>query len=103
MYNRFRCQEHGTSCGRFLAIKQESSVGDYLQCFEELLAPLPEMVEDVLVGTFKNGLDPVIRTEVFAMRVVGLEDMMDATRLAEEKLEMALASHGPYAKDGKPA
>ena len=75
MYNRFRCREHGTSCARFLAIKQENSVSDYLQRFEELSAPLPEMAEDILVGTFTNGLDPIIRTEVFAMRVVGLEDI----------------------------
>lgn len=36
------------------------------------------MAEDVLVGTFTNGLDPMIKTEVFAMWAVGLEDMMDA-------------------------
>ncbi|KAA0032325.1 Ty3/gypsy retrotransposon protein [Cucumis melo var. makuwa] len=102
MYNHFRNREHGTSCMRFLAIKQESSVGEYLQRFEELSASLPEMKEDVLVGTFTNGLDPVIRTKVFAMRVVGLEDMMDAARLAEEKLDIARASQGPYTKDGKP-
>ncbi|KAE8648602.1 hypothetical protein Csa_008271, partial [Cucumis sativus] len=69
----------------------------------ELSAPLPKMAEGVLVGTFTNGLDPIIRMEVFAIRAVGLEDMMYATRLAEEKLEMAWASQGPYAKDGKPA
>ena len=103
MYNRFCNREHGTSCARFLAIKQESSVGEHLQRFEELSAPLPEIAEDILVGTFTNRFDPVIRTEVFAMRVVGLEDMMDAARLAEEKLDIARASQGPYAKDGKPA
>ncbi|KAA0057860.1 gypsy/ty3 element polyprotein [Cucumis melo var. makuwa] len=36
------------------------------------------------------------------MWAVGLEDMVDAARLAEEKLEIARASHGPYIKDGKP-
>ena len=30
MYNWFRCREHETSCARFLAIKQENSVSDYL-------------------------------------------------------------------------
>lgn len=87
----------------FLAIKQEGTVNDYLQKFEELSAPLPEMVEDVLVGTFSNGLDTVIKTEVFAIRVVGLEDMMDAARLAEKKIEMARTSQGPYTKDAKQA
>ena len=81
MYNRFRCREHGTSCARFLAIKQEQSVNEYLQRFEELSTPLPEMAEDVLVGTFTNGLDPIIRTE--------------------EKLEAARNPQGPYAKEIK--
>ena len=101
MYNRFRCREHGTSCARFLAIKQEQLVNEYLQRFEEVSAPLLEMAEDVLVGTFTNGLDPIIRTEVFAMRAVGLEEMMDAARLAEEKLEAARNPQGPYAKEIK--
>ncbi|KAA0034358.1 gypsy/ty3 element polyprotein [Cucumis melo var. makuwa] len=70
IYNRFRNREHRTSCVRFLAIKHESSVGEYLQRFEVLWALLLEIVEDVLVRTFTNGMDPVIRTEVFAMRAV---------------------------------
>ncbi|KAA0051273.1 gypsy/ty3 element polyprotein [Cucumis melo var. makuwa] len=78
MYNHFRNREYGTGCARFLAIKQEGSVGEYLQRFEELSMPLPKMAEDVL-------------------------DMMDAARLAEEKLEIARALHDPYVKDGKPA
>ena len=70
MYNRFRSREHGTACARFLAVKQEGSVSEYLQKFEELSAPLPEIAGDVLEGTFTNGLDPIIRKEVFSMRVV---------------------------------
>ena len=58
-------------------IKQEGKVKDYLQRFEELSAPLPEMAKDVLEGTFTNGLDPVIRTKVLFVLVVGLEDTME--------------------------
>ncbi|KAE8646098.1 hypothetical protein Csa_016781, partial [Cucumis sativus] len=50
------------------------------------------MADDVLIGTFTNSLDPVIIMDVFAMRTVGLENMMDATQLDEKKLEMARAS-----------
>ncbi|TYK01506.1 gypsy/ty3 element polyprotein [Cucumis melo var. makuwa] len=78
MYNRFRSREHETTCARFLEIKQEGTVKEYLQRFEELSAPLPEIAEDVLEGTFTNGLDPIIKTEVFSMWAVGLEDMMEA-------------------------
>ncbi|KAA0052305.1 ty3-gypsy retrotransposon protein [Cucumis melo var. makuwa] len=60
----------------FLAIKQEGTVNDYLQKFEELSAPLPEMVEDVLVGTFSNGLDTVIKTEI--TKVVTLAEKIHA-------------------------
>lgn len=37
------------------------------------------------------------------MRIVGLKDMMDAARLAEEKLETACTAQGSYGKDEKPA
>ena len=74
-----------------------------MQCFEELSTLLSEMADDVLIGTFTNSLDPVIIMDVFAMRTVGLENMMDATQLDEKKLEMARASQGPYAKEGKPS
>ena len=94
MYNRFRCRDFGTACARFLAIRQEGTVGEYLQKFEELSAPLPEMAEEVLEGTFTNGLDPRIRKEVFSMRAVGLEDLMEAAQLAEEKAEWSKG--GPY-------
>lgn len=78
-------------------------MNNYLQKFEELLTPLLEMAEDILVGTFTNGLDPVIRTEVFAIRVVGLKDIMDVARLAEEKIEMARTTQDPYTRDAKQA
>lgn len=83
------------------AIKQEGSVKDYLQKFEELLPPLPKMAEDILVGTFTNGLDPMIKTEVFAMRTVNLEDMMDMAPLDEEKIEMVRKTQDPYGKRPK--
>lgn len=98
IYRRFRCREQGTRCARFLAIRQEGMVNDYLQKFEELSALLPEMAEDVLEGTFTNGLDSIIRMEVFAMRAMGLEDMMDAARLAGEKIEMVRIAQGPIYK-----
>ena len=96
MYNRFQSREHGTTCARFLAIKQEGSVSEYLQKFEELSAPLPEMAEEVLEGTFANSLDPIIRKEVFSMRVVDLEDMMEVAQLAEEKVEVVKGGSYPY-------
>lgn len=48
---------------------------NYLQCFEELLATLSDIVEDVLVNTFTNGFDPMIH-RVFSMRAMGLNNIM---------------------------
>lgn len=53
------------------------------------------------MGTFTNGLDPVIRTEVFSMQAVGLEDIIDATQLAKKKIEKARNTQGPYTREVK--
>lgn len=55
MYHQFCRGEHGTRCARFLAIKQEGMVNEYMQKFEELLAPLLEMADDVLWGRSRMG------------------------------------------------
>ncbi|TYK28431.1 gypsy/ty3 element polyprotein [Cucumis melo var. makuwa] len=103
MYNQFRSREHETSCARFLAIRQEGTIKEYLQWFKELSAPLSEIAKEVLEGTFTNGLDPIIWTEVFSMLAVDLEDMMEAAQLVEEKNEMAKGSSNPYLKETKMA
>lgn len=55
------------------------------------------------MSTFTNGVDSIIRIEVFLMHAVGLEDMMDVACLAEEKIETTCTTQCPYGKDGKPA
>lgn len=53
--------------------------------FEELVALLPHLTDEILENTFMNGLDPVIQSEVRCMKPVGLEDMMDKAQLVEDR------------------
>lgn len=44
-------------------------VSEYRQKFKELLAPLPYLSDEVLEGTFSNGLNPMIRAEMTCFRL----------------------------------
>lgn len=43
---------------RFLALRQEGSVGEYRIAFETLAAPIENISEAMLEGHFINGLSP---------------------------------------------
>lgn len=43
------------------------------------------MTEDVLEGTFLNGLRSAVRAEVISRRPVGLEDMMEHAQMVEDR------------------
>ncbi|KAA0056408.1 putative polyketide hydroxylase [Cucumis melo var. makuwa] len=49
---------------RFLEIKQETTVEDYRNLFDKLVAPSPELPNEVLEVTFMNGLSPWIKAKV---------------------------------------
>lgn len=49
---------------RFLAIRQEGSVANFIKKFVSYSTPLTNMAEDVLESTFLNGLKPPIRAAV---------------------------------------
>lgn len=83
---------------------------EYCDRFEEWSALLPHLTEEVLENTFSNGLDPVIRTEMFCLEPIGLESMMRVAQKIEDRLgaskeaqdqqpskvqKMAHASYGP--------
>lgn len=70
-------------CGRFLTVKQETTVMKYCEDFEELVAPLPHLTDEILENTFMNGLKLVIKAEVLCFRLVGLKDMMEKAQLVE--------------------
>ncbi|KAA0032314.1 transposon Tf2-1 polyprotein isoform X1 [Cucumis melo var. makuwa] len=82
---RFRSSIDGTILGKFLRIQQESSVEEYLNLFDKLVAPLSDIPEKVVEDTFMNGLLPWIRAEVFFCRPQGLAEMMQIAQLVENR------------------
>ncbi|KAA0066460.1 uncharacterized protein E6C27_scaffold21G005610 [Cucumis melo var. makuwa] len=82
---RFRSSLDGTVLGKFLRIQQESSVEEYRNLFDKLVAPLSDIPEKVVEDTFMNGLLPWIRAEVFCGRPKGLAEMMQIAQLVENK------------------
>ena len=68
---RFRSIREGSICGQFLRIKQESTVEEYRNLFDELMAPLSDLQDKVIEETFMNGLLPWIKAEVEFCEPVG--------------------------------
>ncbi|TYK02029.1 Ty3/gypsy retrotransposon protein [Cucumis melo var. makuwa] len=82
---RFRSSRDGTILGRFLRVKQESTVDDYRNLFDKLVAPLSDVPDPVVEDTFMNGLFPWIRAEVRICRPKGLAEMMEFAQLVENR------------------
>ena len=57
---RFRSTREGSICGRFLRIRQETTVEEYRNLFDKLVAPLFNLQERVVEEMFMNGLFPWI-------------------------------------------
>lgn len=72
MLIRFRSIRDGTSVGRFLSIKQETTVEEYRNWFDKLLALVAFLQTVVLEETFMNGLSPWLKTKVECLEPVGL-------------------------------
>lgn len=62
--------------GRFLAIKQETTVEEYCNWFDKLVAPVPFLQKEVLEETFMNGLSPWLKAKVECLEPIGLTQMM---------------------------
>ncbi|TYK02488.1 ty3-gypsy retrotransposon protein [Cucumis melo var. makuwa] len=73
----------GPICGQFLAIKQETTVEEYCNLFDKLVALLPHLLKEVLEETFMNGLTPWIKAEVEFWEPVGLPQMIKLTQRVE--------------------
>lgn len=73
---RFQTIRDGTLVGRFLRIKQETTVGEYRNSFDKYLAPVAFLQTIVLEETFMNGLSPWHKSEVETLEPIGLAKMM---------------------------
>ncbi|KAA0041765.1 ty3-gypsy retrotransposon protein [Cucumis melo var. makuwa] len=88
LLTRFCTIGEGTLLGRFLNIKQESTVEEYCNRFDRYLAPVSFLQQVVLEETFMNGLSPWLKEEVDALEPVGLAQKMKLA-LKIENREMA--------------
>ncbi|TYK06549.1 transposon Tf2-1 polyprotein isoform X1 [Cucumis melo var. makuwa] len=82
---RFRSSRDEKVLERFLRVKQESTVDDYRNLFDKLVAPLSDVPDPVVKDTFMNGLFPWIRAEVRICRPKGLAEMMEFAQLVENR------------------
>ncbi|KAL0544147.1 hypothetical protein IC582_019259 [Cucumis melo] len=76
MLVRFRATREGTLVGQFLTIKQETTVEEYRNRFDKLLASVASLPTVVLEETFMNGLNPWLKSEVETLEPNGLAQMM---------------------------
>ncbi|TYK28540.1 transposon Tf2-1 polyprotein isoform X1 [Cucumis melo var. makuwa] len=83
LLERFHSIREGSIYGRFFAIKQTSTVEEYQNLFDNLVAPLTHLSDRVLEETFMNGLVPWIRAEVEYSEPKGLVQMMRLVQKAE--------------------
>ncbi|KAL0533794.1 hypothetical protein IC582_028065 [Cucumis melo] len=82
---RFRSNKDGTISGQFLRIKQESTVEEYINLFDKMVAPVNDLPERVIEDTFMNGLLPWVRSEVVFCRPKGLAEMMEVAQMVENR------------------
>lgn len=84
LFIQFRPSQEGSLCAQFLAIHQAGIVAEYRRTFEALSAPVQGSSEEVLEGTFVNGLHPLIRAKVFSRETTGLRNVLRAAQLIED-------------------
>ena len=75
----------GTLCEKFLALKQEGTVREYLYLFELLAATLEGVLEHVQESTFIKRLKPKIKAEVRMMKSEGLREVTKFVQRVEER------------------
>ncbi|TYK00327.1 transposon Tf2-1 polyprotein isoform X1 [Cucumis melo var. makuwa] len=76
MLLRFWATKEGTLVGRFLTIKQETTVEEYRNRFDKLLASVAFLPAVVLEETFMNELNPWLKSIVETLEPNGLAQMM---------------------------
>lgn len=70
-----------------------SKTEDYIERFEAMAAPLPQLSDEVLKVVFLNGLKPVVRAEVLAIEPDGLDQIMRKAQLVED-IDLAAQGDG---------
>lgn len=71
---------------RFFAFKQETTVAEYREKFEDYSAPLDNLDNATLEGKFVDGLKDDVKIKLRVARAVGLDMMMETAQKLEDEL-----------------
>ncbi|XP_028775121.1 uncharacterized protein LOC114732011 [Neltuma alba] len=82
---RFHPSQLGDSYEMLYAAKQNRSVLEFVEEFERLAAPLPDIPEESLIGTFRVALRPEIRAELRLTSASSLREVMEMAIRVEER------------------
>ncbi|CAH1440802.1 unnamed protein product [Lactuca virosa] len=88
----------GSLFEQFLEVKQEGNVADYRRKFVNLAAPLDDISEEMFLGQFMSGLQPMIKAELRLFSPENVSDAMDIASRIEEK-NKSLVSAGNWFHD----
>lgn len=70
----------------------------FRRSLEALVAPMPDIKEGVLEGTFMNGLKQDIRTKVQLLYPQGLGQIKDMTQIIEDRSNLKARRDNPAQK-----
>lgn len=79
---------NGKSVEQWLALKQEGDILNYRRKFIELSAPLENILEEVALGNYINGLKPEIRAEIRILEPTNFGRAMDLAQKIEAKFHL---------------
>ncbi|KAF7844308.1 Retrotransposable element Tf2 [Senna tora] len=72
--------QQGNNYKMLMALKQEGTVVEYREEFEQFSAPLKDALEEMLIGAYQNGLKEEVRTE---LRMIKAQSLLEPNRNAE--------------------
>ena len=95
MLIRFRSTREGSLYGRFLRIQQTTTVEEYRNLFDKLVAPLSDLADKVVEETFMSGLKPWIQAEMDFCEPQGLSQMMRIAQKVENREDIRREANLP--------
>ena len=85
LLNRFHPSQNGSAYEMLMALKQLTSVADYIEKFELMSAAIGSCDEEMLKGAFMNGLKVSIKAELRLLKISSLSELMDMASRIEER------------------
>ena len=86
---------------RFFQIQQTTTVEEYQNLFDKLVAPLSDLPKKVVEETFMSGLKPWIQAEMDFYEPKGLSQMMRIAQKVENKEDIRREANLPGYSGGK--